>query len=70
MIDWAAFLLVAGVALVAASALVSVYAVGLRLLAVEPRTTLTAWGARACFVLCAVGVLAGIWLIVPALHGG
>ncbi|GAB2969057.1 hypothetical protein [Frigoribacterium salinisoli] len=69
MIDWSAFLLVAVVALVAACALVSVYSLGLRLLAAEPRTTLATVGARACFGLCAVGVLAGIWLIVPALHG-
>jgi len=69
MIDWSAFLLVAVVALVSAGALVSVYALGLRLLAAEPRTTLATAGARACFGLCAVGVLVGIWLIVPALHG-
>ena len=69
MIDWSAFLLVALVALLAASALVSLYSVGLRLLATEPRTTPATAGAWACFGLCAVGVLAGIWLIVPALHG-
>lgn len=67
-IDWGAFLLVALVSLVAAAALVSLYAAGLRLLAIDGRPAGAVAGAYACFVLCAVGVLFGIYLIVPAFH--
>lgn len=68
MIDWGAFSVVALVSLVAAGALVSLYAAGLRLLAVDQRPVAARIGAYACFALCAVGVLYGIYLIVPALH--
>ena len=73
MIDWGAFALVALVSLVAASALVTLYASGLRLMAWShsgslPRTKRI--GAIACFVACGALVLFGIYLIVPALHGG
>lgn len=71
-IDWSAFVTVALVSLLAAGALVSLYALGLRLLAVEPGAP-AARGARvgsvACFALCGLGVLFGIWLIVPGFHG-
>lgn len=72
-IDWEAFVIVALVSLVSAAALVSVYALGLRLLAVSPDETPSAAaraGATACFVVCGLGVLFGIYLIVPAFHGG
>ncbi|MGO4689385.1 peptidase [Glaciibacter sp. 2TAF33] len=111
MIDWAAFLVVAGVSVLAASVIVSLYSLGLRLLTTagkppvgEPleftgaitvvtparaakeakrarkaakanplspaqkRMSLVA--AYACFVLCGVAVLYGVYLIVPALHRG
>ncbi|GAA4266757.1 hypothetical protein [Frondihabitans peucedani] len=67
-IDWGAFLLVAAVSLGAAAALVSLYAAGLRLLAIDGRPTAAVAGAYACFALCAVGVLFGIYLIVPTFH--
>jgi hypothetical protein len=110
VIDWAAFLIVAVVSLVSAGLLVSLYALGLRLLTtagrppvVEPleftgaitvltpkRAAKEAKRARkaakanplspaqkrvaliaayACFVLCGLGVLYGVYLIIPALHG-
>jgi hypothetical protein len=68
-IDWTAFLTVALVSLFSAAALVSVYSVGLRLLTVDDRSTARTVAGWACFVLCGVGVLFGIYLIVPALHG-
>jgi hypothetical protein len=68
MIDWSAFLVVALVSLFSAAALVSLYSLGLRLLTVDDRTTVRTVAGYACFVLCAVGVLFGIYLIVPALH--
>ncbi len=74
MIDWGSFLLVALAALVAAAALVSLYASGLRLMSWSHsgsslvRTKRV--GAIACFVACGALVLFGIYLIVPALHGG
>ncbi|KQO84381.1 hypothetical protein ASF17_02390 [Frigoribacterium sp. Leaf263] len=68
MIDWSAFLVVALVSLCSAAALVSLYSLGLRLLTVDDRTTGRTAAGWACFVLCAVGVLFGIYLIVPALH--
>lgn len=73
MIDWSAFVLVAVVALVAAAALVTLYASGLRLMAWSHSGSLMRTkrlGAVVCFVLCGALVLFGIYLIVPALHGG
>lgn len=70
MIDWAAFVIVAVVSLVSAAALVSLYAFGLRLLAVDARPAIVTVSAYACFVVCALGVLYGIYLIIPTLHGG
>jgi hypothetical protein len=67
-IDWSAFATVALVSLFSAAALVTVYSVGLRLLTVEDRSTVRTIGGWACFVLCGLGVLYGIYLIVPALH--
>jgi hypothetical protein len=66
MIDWAAFLVVLFATLLGASLVVTLYSLGLRLL---DRST----GARrvagiACFVVCALVVLYGVYLIIPALH--
>ncbi|ARC56528.1 hypothetical protein AS850_05500 [Frondihabitans sp. 762G35] len=70
-IDWGAFVVVAVVSLVAAGALVSLFAAGLRLLAVEGSSAAAARvAAYACFAVCALGVLFGIYLIVPAFHAG
>ena len=110
MIDWISFLIVAVVALVSACAVVSLYALALRMLStagkaphvtpaeftdaitiVTPaeaaaeakrikkaasRSPLTPLQKRfalivayTCFVLCALVVLFGIYLIIPALHG-
>jgi hypothetical protein len=72
MIDWVAFASVAAASLVAACSLVAVYAVGVRLISstsdVLPRTRRLT--GIACFVICGALVLFGIYLIVPALHGG
>ncbi|MBD8703263.1 MULTISPECIES: hypothetical protein [Frigoribacterium] len=68
MIDWSAFVVVALVALFSAAALVSLYSFGLRLLAVDDRARVRTIAGYACFVVCALGVLFGIYLIVPALH--
>jgi len=69
MIDWAAFVVVALVSLFSAAALVSLYSLGLRLVTLEGRSTARAAAGYACFVVCALGVLYGIYLIVPGLHG-
>jgi hypothetical protein len=73
VIDWGAFGLVALVSLVAAAALVTLYASGVRLMTWSQSGSLMRTkrlGAIACFVLCGALVLFGIYLIVPALHGG
>ncbi len=73
MIDWAAFGLVALVALVAAATLVTLYAAGLRLMVASESGTLTRVkrvGAITCFIACGALVVFGIFLIVPTLHGG
>ena len=72
MIDWVAFLSVAGVSLLAAIVVVGFYSVGLRLLGAGdgPATGIRRIGAIACFVVCALAVLYGIYLIVPAFHQG
>ena len=67
-IKWVDFLLVFGVSLLSAGAVVSVFALGLRLLAPNPRPRIRTLAANACFVICALGVLYGIYLVVPALH--
>ncbi|MDO7881645.1 hypothetical protein [Antiquaquibacter soli] len=72
MIDWTAFVTVAAASLLSACLLVALYALGVRLLTstgdLLPRTRRLA--GVACFVLCGALVLFGIYLIVPALHGG
>jgi predicted permease len=68
MIDWSAFVVVALVSIGSAAALVALFAVGLRLLAVDRQRRGIRAAAYACFVLAALGALYGIYLIVPALH--
>ena len=67
-IDWLAFVTVVVAALVAASALMALFAGGLRLGDGTER-----WRRPVSvlmFGLCGVLVLAGIWLVVPVLHPG
>lgn len=111
MIDWLAFLVVAGASVVSSTVIVTLYSLGLRLmttagrspvvgpaeftgaitvltpkraakeakrtrkaLAANPLTDdqkkLALIGAYICFSLCIGAVLYGVFLIVPALHGG
>ncbi|GAB3407897.1 hypothetical protein GCM10027515_24440 [Schumannella luteola] len=70
MIDWAAFFIVAAAALVAASAIVTLFSLALRF---GDGGATGSWQRRVSvglYVLCALVVLFGIYLIVPALHGG
>jgi hypothetical protein len=72
VIDWIAFLSVAGTALLASVIVVGFYSLGLRLLDTDgagPARGIRKSSAIACFVVCAAAVLFGIYLIVPALHG-
>ena len=68
MIDWLAFVLVAVVSIGAAALVVSLFAAGLRLLAVEAHRGVALTGAYACFVVAAAAVLFGIWVLIPAFH--
>lgn len=66
MIDWFGFARVFLASLVAASVLVTLFALGLRL-----GDSALLWRKAASvvlFVLCGVAVIIGIYLIVPALH--
>jgi len=71
VIDWGSFATVALASIVSASLLVTLYALGARLIANQgdflPRTKRIV--GIGCFALCAALVLYGIYLIVPALHG-
>jgi hypothetical protein len=66
MIDWATFPLVVGVALVAASLLVTLFSLALRV--GDGKETWRRPASVGLFVLCALVVAFGIYLIVPALH--
>ncbi len=68
MIDWSAFLLVAVVSIGAATAVVALFATGLRLLAADTHRVLTRTGASACFVVAGAAVLFGVWLMIPGFH--
>ena len=73
MINRGAFLVVAAATLVSAVVIVGLYATGVRLYAVSvdeqvPSTRIARLAAYVCFTLCAIGVLYGIYLIVPAFH--
>jgi ABC-type uncharacterized transport system permease subunit len=79
-VDWGAFVVVFLVALVATVVIVSFYSVGLRLLAVGarpdadgllvkgPRPVAATIGAYACIGVGILGVLYGIYLIIPQFH--
>jgi hypothetical protein len=67
MIDWAAFLVVLFATLVGASLVVTLYSLGLRLL--DRSTGVRRAAGVACFVVCALVVLYGVYLIIPAFHG-
>jgi hypothetical protein len=78
MIDWTAFLVVAGSSLAATAIVVSLYSFGLRFRYLTRRSGPDAQPARPvyatvlsylCFALSASAVLVGIYLIVPFLHG-
>ncbi len=82
MIDWSAFLVVAVAALVGAVAVVCLFSLGVRLLAVGTeyddegdkvsvtgiRPQAATVGGYVCFALSGLAVLYGVYLIVPALH--
>lgn len=70
MIDWVSLGVVALASLVAASTVVALFALGLRLRPASGFRSGRGAAAIACFALCGVAVLYGIYLIVPALHGG
>jgi len=111
VIEWSSFVVVLVASLVGTSAVVSAYALGIRLLTVSGRTPIVTpaeftdaitvvspaeakaaakraakaarksplsegqkrmalIGAWACFAISGAAVLYGIYLIVPALHGG
>jgi hypothetical protein len=70
MIDWPAFFVVLVATLVAASAVVTLYSLGLRLV---DRTGdgHASWQRPvgiACFVACALVVLYGVYLVIPYFH--
>ncbi|WP_082369176.1 hypothetical protein [Arthrobacter sp. ERGS1:01] len=73
MIDWLAFVVVAITTLVGAGFVVAMYSLGVRLFAFSGDGTAAAnksakWGAFACFGVCGLTVLFGIYLIVPFFH--
>lgn len=96
MIDWWSFLIVFATSIVAATVIVSLYALGIRFLATPPPKVCRADGtfepdgpsrddedddvddlgrprwatalAYTCFGLSVIGVLLGIYLIVPVFH--
>jgi len=70
MIDWAAFFVVLATTLVASCTVVALFSLGLRLLDTGQRA---AHGVRraaglACFTVCALLVLYGVYLIIPVFH--
>lgn len=65
-IEWGNFLIVLIVSIVGACGIVVLFALGVRLTAGERR-----WQKPvgvSCFVLCALLIVYGIYLIIPALH--
>ena len=90
-IDWSAILIVLLASVLAASVTVTLFAMGIKLLAVPPagsgavaparddetddvssptRPRAATTGGIIFFVLSGIVVLYGVYLIVPALHGG
>lgn len=68
MIDWTAFVIVAVVSIGSAAAVVALFALGLRLLAVDAGKRIVRAAAYACFTVAALGALYGVYLIIPSLH--
>lgn len=76
MIEWSSFAIVAVVSLIAASTVVTIASVGMRLYenALQARAAGESSGnvplavARILFGLCVLLVLFGVYLIVPAFH--
>jgi hypothetical protein len=71
-INWGALALVTGTTLVAAVVIVTLYALGMRLLAVGPdaahRPPIATVGAWVCIGIGALAVLYGIYLVIPIFH--
>ncbi|MGO1318829.1 MAG: hypothetical protein ACTII7_09845 [Galactobacter sp.] len=69
MVEWIAFVQVAGATIVSALFIVFFYGLGVRLQAVaeddDRNRSLHRTSAWACFVVCGLAVMAGIALIVP-----
>jgi hypothetical protein len=70
VIDWGSFIVVALVSIGSAAAIVALFALGLRLLAVDGSGAGIRIGAYACFAVSALAALYGVYLIVPYFHGG
>lgn len=76
VIEWESFVLVAAVSLAAASIVVTVASLGIRLHenSVQARALRESTGrwplaaSRVLFAFCALAVIFGIYLIVPAFH--
>lgn len=66
MIDWEAFVVVVVVALIASSALVTLFSLALRFS--DGPASWSRPASIALFVLCGLLVAFGIYLIVPSLH--
>jgi succinate dehydrogenase hydrophobic anchor subunit len=70
MIDWPAFFVVLVATMIAASAVVTLYSLGLRLVDSSSGRS-GAWQRPlgiACFVACALVVLYGVYLVIPYFH--
>lgn len=73
-IDWLAFVLVLGVAILVATFVSAIYAVGMRLWyagdvnASGEGNLLARTGAALCFTLCVATILFALWLIIPFFH--
>lgn len=68
MIAWGAFILVALVSIGSAAALVTLFALGLRLLAFDRRRVEIRICACACFTVDALGAIYAVLLLIPSLH--
>jgi hypothetical protein len=65
VIEWGSFFVVFAAAVIAACLVMTLFSLGLRL--ATPQTTRVRRGVGiACFVLCALAMLLGVCLIIPA----
>jgi hypothetical protein len=65
MIEWGSFFVVFAAAVIAACVVMTLFSLGLRL--ASPQTTRTRRGLGiACFVLCALAMVLGVSLVIPA----